>query len=119
MWRVMGNCALAILAGGLTTAEAVYAGLPTINLFEKEEHKTIMSDLIKKGVCLDGGVFEKKSLKNTVKQVENLYKNRKLLYKIRGLSNNIFDNKGVFQILNDLNTLFYEFNLKTKNLMIQ
>ena len=28
MWRVLGNCSLAILAGGVTSYEAAFAGCP-------------------------------------------------------------------------------------------
>jgi spore coat polysaccharide biosynthesis predicted glycosyltransferase SpsG len=105
MWRVMGNCALAILAGGLTTAEAVFAGLPTINIFEVEDHKNIMLDLINRGACIDGGLFSKSSIEKNVKLVEEMYVNRQILLKMRSLCNGIYDDKGGERILSSLHRL--------------
>jgi spore coat polysaccharide biosynthesis predicted glycosyltransferase SpsG len=34
MWDILSNCCLTILAGGITTVEAVYAGMPSISIFE-------------------------------------------------------------------------------------
>lgn len=105
MWRVMGNCAMAVLAGGLTTVEAVYAGLPTVNLFERPEHKSVMTGLIEHGACLDGGLFSPASLDGTASLIGHLHRNRGTLMTIRERGKGLFDANGGCRILRALENL--------------
>ena len=76
-WDILGNSVLAILAGGLTTVEAVYAGLPSINLFEKKEHFDATSkELFDLGVSVNGHFFSDKSIESMKEKIMYLYKNR-------------------------------------------
>lgn len=102
MWRVMQNCALAVLAGGLTTVEAVYAGLPSVNLFERQEHSLVLQDLIERGACLTGGSFAPRSLQQTVSLINHLNRNRKALKIIRERSKGLFDTCGSQRILSQI-----------------
>lgn len=105
MWRVMSNCALAILAGGLTTVEAIYAGLPTINLFERTEHFDVMQELCDLRICLNGGQFSTRSLLNVVQTIAYLDENRDELQTIRNRTKGMVDTKGSERILRELQNL--------------
>jgi spore coat polysaccharide biosynthesis predicted glycosyltransferase SpsG len=110
MWRILSNCVLAILAGGLTSIEAVYAGLPTINLFEGQDHIDAMSKkLFDLGVCLNGGIYSKDSLNKMVSLVQDLYNNRKELLIMRNLNKGLVDKNGSMRVIEAL-----ELQLKNK-----
>jgi len=51
MWRILSQCALAVLAGGTVTYEAARAGLPAINLFPIAEHRFLARELIELGAA--------------------------------------------------------------------
>jgi spore coat polysaccharide biosynthesis predicted glycosyltransferase SpsG len=102
MWRVMANCALAILTGGLTTLEAIYAGLPTINLFEKEEHSRMMQGLFDLGGCLNGGLFSDSSLRKMTETLESLGNDRDRLREMRKKTQGLLDKEGSKRVLRKL-----------------
>ena len=100
MWRVLGNCSLAILTGGLTTTEAVYAGLPTINLFEKKEYVNVISpEFFKKGACINGGLLSDNSLKKMNRLLKKIDNNRGLLWKMHRHCKGLLDQKGSERVL--------------------
>lgn len=105
MWQVMSNCVLGILAGGLTTIEAVYAGLPTINILEKREHFDVMHELFDMGVCLYGGTFSPEALDTMVKTVEHLNNNRTQLQNLRTQSQGLIDSRGSERVIAELEKL--------------
>lgn len=51
MWRVLRNASLVICAGGLTTYEAAYIGMPSINLVRQHEWMYLFEELSSQGVC--------------------------------------------------------------------
>ncbi len=103
MWRVMSNCVLAILAGGLTTVEAICAGLPTINLFERSEHIDVISqELFELGVCLNGGVFSDTTLTTMVTTVKHLYHKRQQIYAMHQRTKGLVDTDGSKRVLRKL-----------------
>lgn len=57
MWRVLGNCSLAILAGGVTTYEAAFAGLPSINVLATSGDDFLIRELVEAGAAFDAGVL--------------------------------------------------------------
>lgn len=100
MWKILGNCALAVLAGGLTTVEAIYAGLPTINLFEREEHLDAMSqELFDREVCMDGGFFREESLTALRFTMQELMKRKSRLLSMRENTKGVVDKRGCERIL--------------------
>ena len=64
MWQILSQCALVFLAGGLTTFEAAYAGLPSVNLLEDENRTFLMQELESKG-CLVSLWGDSKELNKT------------------------------------------------------
>lgn len=49
MWRVLKNVSLVICAGGLTTYEAAFIGLPAINILQRPEWAYLFEELVEKG----------------------------------------------------------------------
>jgi len=99
MWRLLSQCAMAIMAGGLTTIEAVYAGLPTVNLFEKPEHAAMLDELFEAGVCLNGGLFSERSLHTARRMVRRLNAQRDELRRMRQRSQGLVDLNGPARVL--------------------
>jgi len=70
MWHVLGLSSLLILPGGLTTYEAAYVGLPTLNIVEGRKQHTLVKELLEAGVgaevdgLIDGSLVEKVSAFN-------------------------------------------------------
>lgn len=63
MWEVLENCNMAILAGGLTSYEAAYAGLPAINFFSKPNRSYLVQELEENGLSINS-CFKFKDLPN-------------------------------------------------------
>lgn len=80
MWNILQNCVLAITAGGITAYEAAYAGLPTINIVAKEEHKSLLTDLIYNDIAFINGVFPNYSEDELIELINKLNCDRKLLF---------------------------------------
>jgi len=100
MWRILRNCSLAVLSGGLTTVEAVYAGLPSINLFEKPEHIEAVSEvLFESGVCINGGLLSDNSHKYLIDKLVELDKNRNNLWKLHQKTRKLVDGEGPVRVL--------------------
>ncbi len=102
MWRLMSHCALAVLAGGITTIEAVHAGLPTINLFERPVHQEVMQELLERGVCLNGGLFSEHALATLINQVRDLHGRRDELRQLRQRTRGLVDQQGPKRVLREM-----------------
>jgi spore coat polysaccharide biosynthesis predicted glycosyltransferase SpsG len=99
MWTVMGNCVLAVTAGGLTALEAVYAGLPAITLLASSDRRSLMAPLYEIDAILDGGVASDPSLANLGTLVNELHANRKELQAIRDRCRGLVDDRGAERTL--------------------
>jgi spore coat polysaccharide biosynthesis predicted glycosyltransferase SpsG len=51
MWRILQTCSLAVLAGGITTYEAAFAGLPSVNVLAHASHRFLLEELEERGAC--------------------------------------------------------------------
>jgi spore coat polysaccharide biosynthesis predicted glycosyltransferase SpsG len=102
MWRVLSQCALGIMAGGLTTVEAVYAGLPTLNLFEKPEHGAMLQELFDVGVCLNGGLISERSLQTAIHLLRRLNRDRDELRRMRQRTRGLADVHGPSRVLREI-----------------
>ncbi len=94
MWEILKNCVFAILPGGITTYEAAYAGLPTINFSENPGKEFIIKELLEEKVCLPAGDLTSQNLHGLNHQLETLYNNRVELMKMHLNSKKILDGKG-------------------------
>lgn len=105
MWQILENCALAVLSGGLTTVEAVYAGLPSINLFERKIHADLMAEsFYERGVCVNAGVMSSHALTRMQAAVDELAGDRLKLLAMHQQSRGLLDNQGahrVYEVLRD------------------
>lgn len=65
---------------GITTYEAAYAGLPTINLLQDPSKQYLIQELIDHKVCVyKGDINEEESLALVNKSIENVYYERREL----------------------------------------
>ncbi len=100
MWQVMDRCVLAVLAGGLTTVEAVYAGLPSINLFENQAAiDAAAQELFDHGVCRNGGLLSEESLATLVRGVRSLLHEPELLRQMRERTRGLVDLRGAERVI--------------------
>lgn len=99
MWHILNNCVLAILPGGVTTYEAAYAGLPTINMFESADQFFLIQELVESGVSINAGLINKINFNKLNDRVENLYSNRDKLFEMHNKSKNLIDGHGSDRIL--------------------
>lgn len=51
MWRVLKNVSLVLCAGGLTTYEAAFIGLPAINILQQADWAYLFEELAQAGAC--------------------------------------------------------------------
>lgn len=99
MWRILHNCVLCILPGGITSYEAVYAGLPSINFFEQDSQRFLLSEILEHNAAWDFGIYSKETLEKIVEFIEDLSSNRKKLLQMHVNCKSIIDNNGVNRIL--------------------
>ena len=103
IWSIFSNCALGILAGGLTTVEAIYAGLPTLNIFEKQEHlKATGKRIFDEAMAINIGLFTEISLSKLKQTIEYLNENREVLLQMRERTKGTIDRLGpnrIFHVL--------------------
>lgn len=101
MWKILSNCSLAVLAGGLTTFEAIYAGLPTINIFEKEIHQSIISNEIRsRNVSVSLGLLNDSTLGALKQNLEGFHNKRSSLLEMRENTRGLLDKMGAVRTIN-------------------
>ncbi len=61
IWKILERCTLAILAGGVTSYEAAYCGLPAINILRDKSRYYLVKELEEEKLCL-ATCFEIKDL---------------------------------------------------------
>ena len=106
MWNVLSNCSVAILAGGLTTLESVYAGLPTLNIFENETHMEATGrQLFEQGIALNAGLFNDAALTLLKEKLTFLTENKSQLLQMRERSKGKVDKLAPIRIYEILKTV--------------
>ncbi len=93
MWRIAANCAVAILSSGLSTAEAVYAGLPVIAIRRSGDPCNHVQAQYEE-FCLDGGGFEDESYVRVSSTIEALAADRSRLHTQRERQRGLVDGRG-------------------------
>jgi len=98
LWRVAANCSLGIFSSGLSTLEAVYAGLPVISVHRRNDasrgFRTAYDSL-----CLDGGSFEDGSFAVVRDIVGRLHDDRDELRTIRRRLHGVIPGNGANAIV--------------------
>jgi spore coat polysaccharide biosynthesis predicted glycosyltransferase SpsG len=98
MWTVAGNCALAVLSSGLSTIEAIYAGLPVVSMHRLNDPSRLIRTSYDSN-CIDGGHFTDGSYRRLRGVIEELYDNRDRLLEIRQGQHGLIDGKGAERVL--------------------
>lgn len=99
MWRVLSLASLLILPGGVTSYEATYAGLPTLNIVESERQKMLVKELFEEGVSLEiNGIQDPKMLE----LIHQLDSDRAALYSMHLRSKGLIDGRAgerIFELM--------------------
>lgn len=82
MWQVLRNCAIGIFSGGVTSYEAAFAGLPTINLIDHADKYFLIRELVENNACWCLGKSFKESLDALNKHIEDIHGNHNALMKM-------------------------------------
>lgn len=98
MWRILNTCSLVILAGGTTTYEAVYAGLPSVNTLESEEHYFLIQELVEKGACAYAGYTFEESLHALRGIITRYSRHRNELLAMHERARNMIDGGGACRV---------------------
>lgn len=103
MWSVAANCAVGILSSGMSTIEAIYAGLPVVSILRANDpaHQ-LQTDYGR--MCLDGGGFPDGSYRQVAGLIEDLAENRDRLRRMRARQHGLIDGKAPQRILKILET---------------
>ncbi len=99
MWHILSNCVLAILPGGITSYEAIYAGLPAINIVDQERSYFLIKEPEEKKACFYGGLLNDQSLMALNRQIEHLYQHREQLLDIHQSAQNLIDDRAGERIM--------------------
>ena len=112
MWRILDTCSLAILAGGVTTYEAAYAGLPSINTLETKQHFFLIRELVERGACVCAGYTFDESLSVLNDIIRCFNRDRHALLKMRLKSKELIDGLGVQRIVDEIQIYYQKYHLR-------
>ncbi len=107
MWHILRTCSLAILAGGTVTYEAVYAGLPAINVFETGDNVFLVQELIEQEVCLSAGFPLTDALSVINANIIYLERNREELVRMHKNCRALMDGKGTKRICSEIESHYH------------
>ena len=102
MWHILGTCAVGVLAGGTTTYQAAYAGLPSLNILESAERRFLTDELVEKGACLRLGDTITESLTRLNPAVQQLDAHRNELIAMHEKSRELIDGQGASRIAREI-----------------
>lgn len=105
MWRILNTCSLVILAGGTTTYEAAYAGLPSVNTLETEEHYFLIRELVECGACTYAGYTFEESLNAMRGIITRFSRNREELLQLHENTNALIDANAAQRITEEIMAL--------------
>lgn len=105
MWRILSMCSFAILAGGTTTYEAAFAGLPSITTLERESTYFLVQELVEKGASLCAGKTFAESMSALTGLVHRLCSNRRELMAMHRKSKGMIDGLGAQRIVDEIKAL--------------
>lgn len=97
MWRVLRTASLLLCAGGLTTYEATFVGIPSINVLQRSEWTYLFEELTESGACVTVPAA-KDSLARTVEYVLELYTNRNSLLEMRAATKGLIRSGGAKRV---------------------
>lgn len=101
MWNIMSNCSVAILAGGITSYEAAYAGLPAINYFHSAGKSFLTEELVENNLCLKNCF----TIEAAISQLDQCYSNKQDLLDIHLSCKETFTTNPIKNILGVLDQI--------------
>ena len=104
MWRILNTCSLVILAGGTTTYEAVYAGLPSVNTLDTEVHYFLIQELVERGACAYSGYTFEESLHALRGIITRYSRHREKLLEMKERSRDLIDGDGARRVAEEIAT---------------
>lgn len=102
MWRIMGGCCVAILGGGITAYESVYAGIPAILTLDDDRDHFLVEQLVGRGACRYAGAPLGASLAGIVHELTELNERREELLAMHRASRTLLDGRGAGRIAEEL-----------------
>lgn len=102
MWRILSDCALILLAGGVSTYEAAYAGLPSINLLEDQKRYFLIQELVEANACLYVGAPSSQSFSAVTSLLDRAYEDRQWLYRMHRQAKGMIDGRGAKRIASEI-----------------
>lgn len=110
MWRILGGCSVAVVAGGITSFEAAYVGIPAINVLRTDEDRFLIDELVSAGAALYAGAPITAALPRVVDMLAELHTDRKRLVDMHRHGRQMLDNKGPQRIVNEIHRAKRLFN---------
>ena len=102
MWHILSSCAVAILAGGTTTCQAAFAGLPSVNMLESPDRQYLVQELVDDGACISLGGHLATSLDRLNATIEHLDASRDELMEMHLKSQRLIDGLGADRIAREI-----------------
>lgn len=102
MWRILSMCSVAILAGGVTTYEAAFAGLPSVNILENMEHKFLIQELVDRGGSIIAPKQFPEALSDLAQILDEFAEDRNSLLLMHEHLQGLIDNNGAERIIADV-----------------
>jgi len=102
MWRILAGCSVAILAGGITTFEAAYAGIPSIITLSDDRDRFLIRELIESGACRYAGAPLETALDGIVASLTGLNDYRDRLLSMHTRCKELLDNRGPSRVVREI-----------------
>lgn len=99
MWRILGNVSLIVLTGGLSSSEAVFAGLPSISMVDGPRQRRLLAPLFDRGASIEAGPDFHTGLQALPGLIEGFVADRHSLRRIRNNCTGVLDREGPFRTL--------------------
>ena len=107
MWRILNTCSLAIVAGGTTTYEAAYVGLPSLNMLDSPRQRFLIRELVDRGVCTCLGDTFDESLAELNPTLTRLNRYREELFAMHLHSRGLIDGRAAARIADEILLTYY------------
>lgn len=98
MWRVLESCALAVVSSGVTTYEAAFAGLPTLNLASNDRDRQLAADLEERGACITLGPPFEAAVEPLAGELARLFATPSLLVAAHEAGQALIDGRGAERV---------------------
>jgi spore coat polysaccharide biosynthesis predicted glycosyltransferase SpsG len=102
MWRILGECSLVILAGGITNYEAAYANIPSIITLADDGRRWLLQELIDAGACHYAGAPLEAALPRVCELLARLNHRRDELLAMHRRCHGLVDGCGARRIADEI-----------------